>query len=256
MLTIRKIESLKPRTRVRKCGTLMHLASQGEPLNREYAESLLGILLSSDIPSKEDKQYFSSAFRRYLCGESLAGEDIYYRVLKVLGEEVADWDFVKEDGTLDASKRKDLGIRLLLDRIRSPYNIGAIFRSSESFGVCHIYLRECGDITSPRCSRTARGADKSVPYTIISDLSEVEGPFFALETGGSDISAFDFPKGAVCIIGSEESGISPDALSLCKEKVTIPLYGAKGSINVSVAAGILLYTWSAALIPSGGVMGS
>lgn len=253
MITIRKIQTLKPRVRVRKCGALMHLVFLGEAeeADREYIESLLGILLESDIPSSEDKEYFKAAFSRYLSGEKLAAEDIYYRVLKVLGEEVADWDFVSDDGLLDASRRKELGLRLLLDRVRSPYNIGAIFRSAESFGVSHIYLRECGDIESPRCSRTARGAEKVVPYTIIKNLSEVEGPFFALETGGDSLPDFTFLENAVCIVGSEESGVSPDALALCSSRVSIPMYGAKGSINVSVATGILLYSWSSAVLGRG-----
>lgn len=250
MITIRKIETLRPRLRVRKVGELMHLAFRGEELEEEYVDSLLAILLESDIPSQADKDFFSHSFNSFKMGERLAAEDIYYRTLTLLGEEAADWDFLDEEGRLDASRRIILPHRLLLDRVRSPFNIGSIFRSAESLGVEHIYLREgCGDITSPRCARTARGALDTVSHSIIGSLDELKGPFFALELGGTSLGSFRFPESGVCIIGSEETGVSPDALALCESslgKVSIPQLGAKGSLNVSVAAGILLYSWSIA----------
>ena len=247
MITIKKIRTLKSRAQIRKCGNLMHLASQGSEFHKEYRHSLLEILLDSDLVSESDKSFFVKAFASFDEGNLTAGDDIYYKVLSILGEEAADWDFTTLDGTLDASKRKVFPHRLLLDGVRSPYNIGAIFRSAESFGIEHIYLTEnCGDVRSPRCERTSCGAINIVPYTIIKDYSEVEGPFFALETGGRALSAFTFPSEGVCIIGSEESGVSPEALALTKEKVTIVTYGSKGSLNVTVAAGILLQAWASA----------
>ncbi|MCR5731687.1 MAG: TrmH family RNA methyltransferase [Sphaerochaetaceae bacterium] len=245
MITIKKIETLKPRLKIRKVGELMHLAYSGEVLESEYIESLLSIVLSSELVSLDDKAFFERSFEKFLSGDLLSAEDIYFRVLTILGEEVADWDLLGSDGKLDSSKRTVLPHRLLLDRVRSPFNIGAIFRSAESLGVEHIYLREgCGDINSPRCLRTARGALDSVPHSIISSLDEVEGPLFALELGGKRLPEFVFPNKGVCVIGSEETGVSPDALALCSDRVSIPQLGAKGSLNVSVATGILLYSWS------------
>lgn len=245
MITLKKISTLKPRVQVRKCGGAMHLASMGTLYDREYIQGLLEILLSSELVGEEDRAYFTRAFASFSSGSLLAGEDIYYRCLRILGEESADWDAVDEEMKLDGAKREVRPVRLLLDRVRSPYNIGAIFRSAESFGVEHIYLYECGDVSSPRAVRTSRGAVDVIPHTVINSLSEVPGPFFALETGGVPIGEFSFPGEGTCIIGSEESGVSPECLELASGgKVTIPLYGAKGSINVSVAAGILLYEWS------------
>ena len=245
MITLKKISSLKPRVQVRKCGAAMHLAYMGTVYDKDYTEGLLEILLSSPLVSDEDGEYFRRAFASFLAGSALSGEDIYYRCLKILGEESADWDAVDEELKLDQTKRDVFPRRLLLDRVRSPYNIGAIFRSAESFGVEHIYLYECGDVSSPRAMRTSRGAVDVIPHTIISSPKEVPGPFFALETGGTLIKDFTFPFDGPCIIGSEESGVSPECLALAgKDRVTIPLYGAKGSINVSVATGILLYEWS------------
>jgi TrmH family RNA methyltransferase len=78
----------------------------------------------------------------------------------------------------------------------------------------------------------------------------MEGPFFALETGGTRLGDFEFPPKGVMIVGSEELGTSPEALALADAslgRVTIPAYGAKGSLNVSVAFGIVLQAWAEAL---------
>ena len=71
-------------------------------------------------------------------------------------------------------------------------------------------------------------------------------PVFALEIGGQDIRSFEFPERGVCIIGSEETGITNEAREKAESSlgiVSIPQFGAKGSINVASAAAILLYKW-------------
>jgi tRNA G18 (ribose-2'-O)-methylase SpoU len=77
-----------------------------------------------------------------------------------------------------------------------------------------------------------------------------EYPFFALETGGTGIAQFPFPRWAVMIVGSEELGVSAQGLAAADAslgRVSIPSYGAKGSLNVSVAFGIVMHAWAAAL---------
>ena len=69
-------------------------------------------------------------------------------------------------------------------------------------------------------------------------------PVFALETGGTPIEEFKFPKQGICIIGSEELGVSPEALARATYgTVTIPMKGLKASLNVGVAFGILMQKW-------------
>ena len=69
-------------------------------------------------------------------------------------------------------------------------------------------------------------------------------PVFALETGGTDINEFKFPQRGICIIGSEELGVSPEALARATYgTVTIPMKGLKASLNVGVAFGILMQKW-------------
>ncbi len=74
---------------------------------------------------------------------------------------------------------------------------------------------------------------------------------FALELGGTDISEFSFPKKGTVILGNEELGLSPEAVTLANRRglglVTIPTFGRKGSLNVASAFAILLYTWRMSL---------
>jgi TrmH family RNA methyltransferase len=69
-----------------------------------------------------------------------------------------------------------------------------------------------------------------------------------LETGGTAINEFVFPKQGIVIIGSEELGVSPEALERATYgRVTIPMKGIKASLNVGVAFGILMQAWVASL---------
>ncbi|GHV79828.1 RNA methyltransferase [Spirochaetia bacterium] len=182
-------------------------------------------------------------------------------LLTATGKQTADWDFIDAGGSLDPGKRHPFpGMRVYLEDIRSPFNVGAMFRAAESFGVEKLYLSPlCADPNHPRAKRTAMGCTDILPWERLA--VEFTGlplqfpqalsttPVFALETGGIDIAHFPFPKHAVMIVGSEELGVSPQALAAADTslgRLSIPTYGAKGSLNVSVAFGIALQAWAAA----------
>jgi TrmH family RNA methyltransferase len=80
------------------------------------------------------------------------------------------------------------------------------------------------------------------------ELSTLPGvPVFALETGGVPLADFPFPRHGILIAGSEELGVSPHALAAADAslgRVSILCYGAKASLNVSVAFGIALQAWA------------
>ena len=65
----------------------------------------------------------------------------------------------------------------------------------------------------------------------------------ALELGGTPLSSFRFPECGVLLVGSEELGLSPESLELAEGRVSIPMAGAKRSLNVAVAVGIVLQAW-------------
>lgn len=264
MITIAKLKSLKNRTCVRKTALLFHeqalLARQGEKPDTVYLKGLLSLFRESQFkqvlsPGQETKLEALAEKIVSAEGENLAFacEDIHQFLLSVLGSEPSDWDFIQKDGELDSSHRTILPHILVLDRLRSPFNVGSVFRTADSFGIEEIWLVEgTADIDHPRCQRTARGCTKTVPYRImdekqvVSELERLHLPVFALELGGCDLASFCFPERGAVVIGSEELGVSPELLSSCDRslgRVSIPLSGTKGSLNVSVATGIMLFQW-------------
>jgi RNA methyltransferase, TrmH family len=159
----------------------------------------------------------------------------------------ADWDFMEPLGSkLDIGVRSVFpGMRAYFEDIRSPFNIGSMFRTAEAFGLAEILLSGfSADPAHPRAERAAMGTTALVPWR----RSELEGmkglgEVFALELRGEPVDSFEFPAQGVVILGSEELGISPEALERCTRRVSIPMLGAKGSLNVGVAFGIMLDAW-------------
>ena len=182
---------------------------------------------------------------------------VYHLLLSETGRTQADWDFVNSQGSLDPSKRRPFtGMQAYLEDIRSPFNVGSIFRAAESFGVEKLWLSPfCADPRHKRAERTAMGCVDVIPWERLPHdpfSGQHEKPFteesiFALETGGIPLEDFSFPKQGILIAGSEELGVSPEALSAADSslgRVSITSYGAKGSLNVSVAFGIVMHAWS------------
>jgi TrmH family RNA methyltransferase len=190
---------------------------------------------------------------------------IHHVLLAETGRYTADWDFYRSPGVLDLSKRRPFaGMQVYLEDIRSPFNVGSMFRAAESFGAEKIWLSPlCADPRHKRAERTAMGCVDILPWerfsadpftglkeSETSDHSFCTGPFFALETGGTPLADFSFPERGIMIAGSEELGVSPPALAAADAsagRVSIPVYGAKGSLNVSVAFGIVMQAWAATL---------
>ncbi len=170
-----------------------------------------------------------------------------YAVDAAIGKQAADWDFIDSAGRLSSSARRVLpGVVLYLEDVRSPFNVGSIFRIAESFGVERVLLSPlCASPEHLRASRTAMGCTEAVPWERAT-LESLPGPLFALETGGTGLNEFAFPESGVLIVGSEELGVSPAALERAEAsagRVTIPTIGAKGSLNVAVAVGIVMRQW-------------
>ena len=183
---------------------------------------------------------------------------------KAGGKIEADWDFIdRSDSKPDKSKRRIFaGMQVFLEDIRSPFNTGAIFRSAENFGAEKIFLSPlCASPRHPRAERSAKGCIDLVDYETAS-LERLEQiakttdggiKIFALETGGCQLKDFAFPvfpSRAVMLVGNEELGLSPAALSIADNaakggigRVSIPMNGAKGSLNVAVSFGIVMHAW-------------
>jgi 23S rRNA (guanosine2251-2'-O)-methyltransferase len=146
---------------------------------------------------------------------------------------------------------------LILDNIRSNYNVGAIFRTADAAGVAKIFLVGYTPAPIDRFGRevkellkTSLGATKTVPWESVPDCLglvkrlQTDGvTVVAVELTPTSISLYDFtvPENVAYIMGNEIDGVSPDVLAAVDVVVEIPMHGMKESLNVSVATGIMLY---------------
>jgi len=147
------------------------------------------------------------------------------------------------------------GLRLpaavLLDNVRSMYNVGAFFRAAD--GVCLEKVCLCGITASPpkkAISKTALGAEEAVPWEhdwdVIRMAEKMRSSGFeiaAIETSEQSVDLFEWqPRFPVCVaFGNEVEGVHPELLQLANTHVRIPMLGKKTSLNVATAAGIVLY---------------
>lgn len=142
------------------------------------------------------------------------------------------------------------GVYVYAEDIRAPFNLGSIFRTAEAFGAEKLLLSEgCVSPEQPRAQRSAMGCTHFLPWEYCPlEALPADLPVFALETGGTPITSFSFPKHGIVLLGSEELGLSAEALkSVSAGIVSIPMKGIKASLNVAVAFGILMQYWIASL---------
>ena len=142
-------------------------------------------------------------------------------------------------------------VRVVLDNIRSAFNVGSIFRTADAGAVEHLYL--CGLTTFPpndKLAKTALGAFEYVPWSHHEETTEAlnllrdEGiPVIGVEVTDDAVSCyeFDWPQPVAMVFGHEVNGIHEDILAQCDAVVKIPMNGVVESLNVSVATGVCLY---------------
>jgi 23S rRNA (guanosine2251-2'-O)-methyltransferase len=157
-------------------------------------------------------------------------------------------------------------IIVIAHNIRSTHNVGAIFRSSDGFGVSKIILSGYtpyphipGDTRLPHIYRkltdqihkTALGAEEIIPFEyqeqpLIDELKAAGYTIVGLEQDKRSIMLPDYqpPEKIVLLLGEEVEGITVDMRHLCDDLIEIPMVGKKESFNVSVATGIALYALS------------
>jgi TrmH family RNA methyltransferase len=273
MIPLYKLENLPRIQKLRKIAKVFGMADKREngiytPSELAFFADASGLLAKDDLFTEEARKVFAESAVLFKADNSdlavsstavrRAVNGIKHLLLAATGKDQADWDFTGNDGKLDPQKRKIFeGMTVYLEDIRSPFNVGAMFRTAESFGVEKIILSPfCADPLHRRAQRTAMGCIDIVQWERqnlfgANDENPAEPalpcPVFALETGGVPLNEFPFPRRGLLIAGSEELGVSPRALAAADAslgRVTIPCYGVKASLNVSVAFGIALQRWS------------
>ncbi len=142
-------------------------------------------------------------------------------------------------------------IHVVLDNIRSAYNVGSIFRTCDAALVEKVYC--CGITAHPpnhKLKKTSLGAARFVPWEhfgstldAVAAIKERGVPVFALEVTdrSEDLFKIDVPSPVAIVLGSEVEGVAQEVLAAADRIVAIPMAGFKNSINVSVAAGVAIF---------------
>lgn len=140
---------------------------------------------------------------------------------------------------------------VVLDRVRSAYNIGSIFRSCDSAGIDKLIL--CGFTAIPphqKLEKTALGSIDSVAWehhcSALSASSYYKKQGFQIIVLENSPNAIDIFKTQInqntcLVLGHEEEGVSKQLINLADQVVKIPHFGIKDSLNVAVAAGVAVY---------------
>ena len=145
-------------------------------------------------------------------------------------------------------------VEVLLDNIRSTFNVGSMFRTADGSQIRHVHL--CGITPTPKhpkIAKTGLGAEFNIPWThhlnglnTAKKYKKLGYRLWALEGGQKAESLFSTARELsgqpiLLIVGNEVSGVDPGILNLCEKTLWIPMRGIKRSLNVAVAFGIATY---------------
>lgn len=152
-------------------------------------------------------------------------------------------------------KSDKIPLVVVLDNVRSLNNVGSVFRTSDAFRVEAVYL--CGITATPphpEIHKTALGAEDSVAWhyeedtlTVVNNLIKNNYEVYAIEQVEDSISLtelkLDRNKKYAVVLGNEVKGVQQEVVDKCIQSIEIPQYGTKHSLNVSVTAGIVIWSF-------------
>jgi tRNA G18 (ribose-2'-O)-methylase SpoU len=139
---------------------------------------------------------------------------------------------------------------VLLHNVRSLYNVGAFFRTADATGLSRLYLSGfTGAPPSKQIAKTALGSEQTVPWERADPLALIDArrragwETAAIETVDEAVDLFDWqPRFPVLIVfGHEVEGLPAELVQRCGTRVRIPMVGAKRSLNVATAGGVVMY---------------
>lgn len=156
---------------------------------------------------------------------------------------------ISEGFTSDTSSQ----LSVIMDNLRSAYNVGSILRTADGAGIDHAYL--CGITPTPQHSRLAKTSLSAEIHTdwsyhpdgfaLVTGLKESGVKIFGLETSPIAINLLEkpvhFTGEAALVVGNEICGIDPEIQALCDQIFFLPMLGIKKSLNVSVSFGVAAY---------------
>jgi 23S rRNA (guanosine2251-2'-O)-methyltransferase len=137
-----------------------------------------------------------------------------------------------------------------LDGVTDPHNLGAVCRSAEGAGATGVVVPAHGSAAvTPAVAKASAGAVEHLSVAVVHNLArylaDIKGPdlwiYAAASGAGQTLWEVDFRGGTVLVLGAEGKGLRPLVRRTCDGEVSIPLGGQVESLNVSVAAAVLLY---------------
>lgn len=144
-----------------------------------------------------------------------------------------------------------LPVAVVLENVRSLYNVGAFFRTADAAGIEALHLCGCtGRPPQNGISKTALGAEETVRWdhtwdtvACVTALRERGYEIAAVETSPRAVDLFDWvPRFPVCLLfGHEVDGLTAEVAGLADVHVRIPMLGMKHSLNVATAGGVVIY---------------
>lgn len=158
-------------------------------------------------------------------------------------------------GVLAVVKNKELemntesGFYVLADKVQDPGNIGTIIRTANAAGANGVILTKgTVDVYNDKTLRATMGAIFKIPIILDEDLSFtklLKSKAFKLVTSSleteNNFYDIDLKDNSIIAVGNEGNGISREIYDICDEKVKIPMPGGAESLNVGIAAGIMMF---------------
>lgn len=163
--------------------------------------------------------------------------------------------------TVDEFKQADkLPLVVVLDDVRSMYNVGSVFRTGDAFRIKAVYL--CGISATPPSTeihKTALGAEDSVEWryfpTALEAVDQLKADgyeVYAVEQAEGSTKLHEFTpetnKRYAVVMGNEVKGVHQEVIDICDGCLEIPQFGTKHSMNVSVTTGIIIYYFAKPLM--------
>lgn len=162
---------------------------------------------------------------------------------------ISPYDYAELEDIISKDKGKEQSVILLLDEVSDPHNLGSIIRSSEAFGVAGVVIpKRRSAALSATVAKTAVGALEYIPVARVNNLNQAidtlkdEGYWVVgADMTGVPLGTADLKGKIVIVMGSEGFGIARLTKEKCDRLVKIPMVGKTSSLNVSVAASVILY---------------
>lgn len=247
--------------RVRRRGG--RFVTEGRLLTRRLIESSYAVesILASESVGAEFEAAVGGAAPVYVADKALLSRIVGYRFHRgVLGCGLRG-EGPDLDGVMAAAGREGPLTLMVCPRVENAENLGSLYRVGAGFGVAGMVLGAGGaDPLSRRCLRVSMGTVFSIPTAACGDLAggleRLRGDWglelvaAVLDEDAEPLAGFVRSSRTAVLFGSESAGLADDWLAICDRRVTIPMRLGTDSLNLAVAAGIVVYELTRAAPPA------